>query len=32
LKLQSPSADAAAQQQFDTAWKNADVALVAHAY
>jgi tetratricopeptide (TPR) repeat protein len=33
LKLQSRSADASAvQQQFDTAWKNADVTLVASAY
>jgi tetratricopeptide (TPR) repeat protein len=33
LKLQNRSADAAAvQQQFETAWKNADVTLVASAY
>jgi tetratricopeptide (TPR) repeat protein len=33
LKLQTRSADASAvQQQFDTAWKNADVTLVASAY
>ena len=33
LKLQGRSADAsAAQQQFEAAWKNADVTLVASAY
>jgi cytochrome c-type biogenesis protein CcmH/NrfG len=33
LMVQSRRADtSAAQQQFDTAWKNADVALVASAY
>jgi hypothetical protein len=33
LKLQKRSADAAAvQQQFETAWKNADVTLVASAF